>query len=648
MDTSTVAPTYESPPVLDDGRLYIKLHEEQEFHSSSTSLKTSSEEEKIPALLNGNPGVAPKAYDDEHARNSFDEPTKTTKRKKLRSIGHRAKQKTKRLLHVGNGQDHVEKVEGRTDSHHIRHLDDNAAFGPPSVVHKEPLTLSNVADKARSAAITAAHTVAHPRKSAKEKAAGLLAFGSEPYLDHEADCELLHAHDQLSRARSNENPASEEDSDLEWWQEKVDSLEARRESKKVAYTTSRHIQRVRVVPESQFVFMEKAEFYARNEDGSRGRFQYGRFLRYLFLEDGSDVQQLLCQRDTLLSLLERIVIASAPWQSWFAGLRHIYRWEDPRLTLKWFAVWIVIWYFQYVMTFIEMVRRHGDEGWIDPLLEQMGPWLQIQVPVNLQVPQIELTEYSDISSNPCGGSGGIYPLTVSPHDKRIYFEVWYTDYNQAEWSFMYLRRKAQETRADLIAHQVERTYTAQGDGATAAPVVASLDLPDPAHTKPVIGFDSDDDSDSSSASYQTADSSTSILGGMDIMSFRCRSGATPGRLVICSTGLRFVRASPLSSRRKELWRCAFHELAELRKVDAAKVAKVIGAQGIELDLLNRGTVRLDAVKGRDRAFNSILGFSGLQWQVLQSMDGGAGKGAGRTQLNNEAVGGANDALQMPQ
>ncbi|KAK4993562.1 hypothetical protein LTR28_001098, partial [Elasticomyces elasticus] len=133
MDTSTVAPTYESPPVLDDGRLYIKLHEEQEFHSSSTSLKTSSEEEKIPALLNGNPGVAPKAYDDEHARNSFDEPTKTTKRKKLRSIGHRAKQKTKRLLHVGNGQDHVEKVEGRTDSHHIRHLDDNAAFGPPSV-----------------------------------------------------------------------------------------------------------------------------------------------------------------------------------------------------------------------------------------------------------------------------------------------------------------------------------------------------------------------------------------------------------------------------------------------------------------------------------------------------------------------------------
>ncbi|KAK4941959.1 hypothetical protein LTR28_008782, partial [Elasticomyces elasticus] len=133
MDTSTVAPTYESPPVLDDGRLYIKLHEEQEFHSSSTSLKTSSEEDKIPALLNGNHRVAPKAYNDEHARNSFDEPTKTTKRKKLRSIGHRAKQKTKRLLHVGNGQDHVEKVEGRTDSHPIRHLDDNAAFGPPSV-----------------------------------------------------------------------------------------------------------------------------------------------------------------------------------------------------------------------------------------------------------------------------------------------------------------------------------------------------------------------------------------------------------------------------------------------------------------------------------------------------------------------------------
>ena len=56
--------------------------------------------------------------------------------------------------------------------------------------------------------------------------------------------------------------------------------------------------------------------------------------------------------DSSIHHLERLVMASASWQSWAMSVRAVYRWEDPRTTVKWLLVYVVIWYMQHTMGFL--------------------------------------------------------------------------------------------------------------------------------------------------------------------------------------------------------------------------------------------------------------------------------------------------------
>ena len=37
-------------------------------------------------------------------------------------------------------------------------------------------------------------------------------------------------------------------------------------------------------------------------------------------------------------------MVSAPWQAWAMNVRKICRWEDPKETGKWLALYIILWY----------------------------------------------------------------------------------------------------------------------------------------------------------------------------------------------------------------------------------------------------------------------------------------------------------------
>ncbi len=50
--------------------------------------------------------------------------------------------------------------------------------------------------------------------------------------------------------------------------------------------------------------------------------------------------------------LERLVIASAPWQSWAMDVRAVYRWENPKTTGKWLALYTVLWYTEHIVSFV--------------------------------------------------------------------------------------------------------------------------------------------------------------------------------------------------------------------------------------------------------------------------------------------------------
>ena len=56
--------------------------------------------------------------------------------------------------------------------------------------------------------------------------------------------------------------------------------------------------------------------------------------------------------DNTRRYVERLLFASAPWQSWAMKVRSVYRWEDPRLTLRWLVLYLVLWYTEHIIGFV--------------------------------------------------------------------------------------------------------------------------------------------------------------------------------------------------------------------------------------------------------------------------------------------------------
>ena len=126
----------------------------------------------------------------------------------------------------------------------------------------------------------------------------------------------------------------------------------------------------------------------------------------------------------------------------------------------------------------------------------------------------------------------------------------------------------------------------------------------------------DDDSDDDAGSWHSAESSSSVLDSSDLIAFRAYSNKHIGRFIIYANGVRFVR----SSNTKELWRRSFLELAEMRKLEASPVSQITlkALEQLELTFTDGRSVVLEAMKDRDEAFNTIIGFSALQWQVSET------------------------------
>lgn len=192
----------------------------------------------------------------------------------------------------------------------------------------------------------------------------------------------------------------------------------------------------------------------------------------------------------------------------------------------------------------------------------------------------------------------------------------------SEWSFMYLRRQAQITRERIIEKNVEKDYfqalanpAVRHTGLTTK--VPKIKIEDRGSNNEDDGDDDDDDDD---RSWYSACSSTSVLADSAIRSFRCQAHKVIGRLVIYSNGIRLVRSLPRP--KKEIWRRDYIELAEMRKVEGSSAMSKLtslSSDQLEIKFIDGSKVHFEGMKGgeRDEVFNSIIAFSGLQWQSLQ-------------------------------
>ena len=184
----------------------------------------------------------------------------------------------------------------------------------------------------------------------------------------------------------------------------------------------------------------------------------------------------------------------------------------------------------------------------------------------------------------------------------------------AEWSFAYLRCQAQITRKRIIERKIEQCQSrelanlAMDEGSGRTATVSNITVDDLGSEDKENGIDDSDNC------YSWC-SAISVAEGFDVRSFRCQFKTDFGQLVIYSEGIRFVRNLP----KKELWRRKYLDLAEMRKLQGLKMSKLapFSSNQLQINCIDGSVLQLGRMKNRDEAFNTVIAFSGMQWQSLQ-------------------------------
>ncbi|KAF6226057.1 hypothetical protein HO173_012547 [Letharia columbiana] len=626
-----------------------------------------------------------------------------SKRKRLSGLSRRTRAKTRNLFKMdGAAEDDRSENEGEGP------LDDmkrDPAFNSSQLIKKKRFRPGKTADKTLGAIQSIGNAVVHPIKSAKSTAtrttAGQLSKAERPFLSQKADMEFLQAHDNLKRAESTSSSKQgtsdeERESLIGGHRDKIREMEEQREGLRAAWTTSRHVRRVRVVPKRHINFPHNEYFVERDERGEFVRYDWLKWLGYnliYYTQDFSaqyidDFEELPFDIDSSRHYVERLIMASAPWQSWAMKVRAVYRWEHPRTTGEWFALYVFLWYTQHIMGFLysyiiyivvmnryypttveslrksqrrafdssvsanmfsELIDKHGRNDWLDPVMDSLGPYVQLQLGDMANMLEVFSNFYhwkhpkKTVASLYFFAScllvsvltdmefcmqivwfivGGAFFLCwpVSSHYPKYRYLVspfkwvlWDIPTN-AEWSFIYLRRKAQITRERIIEKKVEEGHFRELASAAVNEYTGRMtNVP-----KIKVGGsgsedeNSDDDDDEG---WYSACSTTSVLDASDIRSFRCQSHKVIGRLIIHSKGIRFVRSLP----KKELWRRDYLDLAEMRKVEGSAMSKLASLSPDELEIkcIDGSKMHFEGMKERDEAFNTVIAYSGMQWQSLQ-------------------------------
>ena len=198
-----------------------------------------------------------------------------TKRQKLRALTSKTKAKTKKLLRI---EDRESNDEGSDSQEHgvLRNLECDPAFSHNQLYKQKRWSDGKTAYRPLGALESIATTVIHPKKAVKSKAtrttAGQLSKAERPFLSKRADLEFLEAHDNLYRAESSKSSrqvtSESEDDDLTvGYREMVKDMQAHRESLRAAWTTSRHVRRVRVVPKRHIEYRDRKFFTKKDSEG---------------------------------------------------------------------------------------------------------------------------------------------------------------------------------------------------------------------------------------------------------------------------------------------------------------------------------------------------------------------------------------------
>ncbi|EXJ92108.1 hypothetical protein A1O3_00658 [Capronia epimyces CBS 606.96] len=600
-------------------------------------------------------------------------------------LKNRAKEKAKQLLDATGPSypdDHVSDDE--TD------IFTDAAFDPSKIQQKtSPKSKNSTHETLSDGAKGLKYLLCHPKRvmrgQATRMAAEKLGNARHPTLTIDRDQELLDAHDSLARAASHVSLVSDVDkftADVDDAHARVHALEDQRDSLQTAWVLSRHVCRVKVVrpiprpDRSQFMTVTDGE----------ARLQWDRYLGHLLLYYTQEFTAPYIDEfesppfdlEDVARIIERLAIISAPWQSFLINVRNVYMWTDPKKTARWLALYCVLWYTEHMMGFLyfyiiystirnhlqprsvqsiresvarsvdrgahvqawgELIQKHGKHDWLEPLLDELGPMIQLQlgdlvglleVMANFhrfERPRMTtatlflfaccllVTVLGDMAfcmklfwlvcgvvffcGYPIATRWPQYRLLVSPF-RWMFWDI----PTHAELAIQHLQEKALLRDADL----------------------AEFELPQPHESTEPASTEQDQDQDPDlDPEEELVDDTRRLSRSRFFNVFDKVHGKA--RLVVSRTGITVHTKGALA----RSWR--FDELSEIRKLDdvdtdsTTKNLRHVHSRSAEVlqflflsdsdgtDKDSTLTVVLQTAD-RDRVFNLVLAWSGLKWQAL--------------------------------
>jgi len=292
----------------------------------------------------------------------------------------------------------------------------------------------------------------------------------------------------------------------------------------------------------------------------------------------------------------------------------------------------------------ELMDKHGSNDWLGPLLDELGPFIQVQIADLTNLLEAVYNFYHFRSPPATIASlclfGALILITAFTDSRyamkifwftvglnfficwpvssrfpkyRLLVSIWkWTLWDvptHAEWCFQYLQERAELAKEAIVAHDADDTSIRMGQQTS--------------------HVDTDSDSE---ISFHSAESTPQEQNEINILSFGCTYQHTPGRFIISTKGIRFAPLSRLLP--SQPFKEPFSALLEMSKRQThnsllGSLAKVTTEMD-KLELRFRsehaalnmtGTagnvVLLENLRGRDKAFNAIIGFSGARWQNLQ-------------------------------
>ncbi|KAF2033071.1 hypothetical protein EK21DRAFT_59218, partial [Setomelanomma holmii] len=237
-------------------------------------------------------------------------------------------------------------------------------------------------------------------------------------ISHGQEVDLVNAHDKIGCATTeSERLLAIQD---------VSHLLKERQSTYARWSLDRHVMKVRQLPRETMVQKTPADFQRKNIRGElfmdyKAYWQhqlvyFAHMYGGQYIGFGSDPPTP--SKETIMPNIERLIVATSPFQELIMTTRRVYRWESPPETIKYLLIYVVLWYFnliipgvmsavlylvverrvhgntledlrsdikhredqqQAALSLNEFIEKRGDDKWADEIVEVVGPWLMVQL-----------------------------------------------------------------------------------------------------------------------------------------------------------------------------------------------------------------------------------------------------------------------------